>query len=209
MEPEEQRIIDQIFQGIKEEAKSIVDEAHKSAELMLEEQRKLARQKALEEASPILRKAQSETETIRGRVFTDVRKTASWMILSEKQRLVTNVLDEVKDRLRTLSQSEKYVSILEKLIVDAGAVLSGGTLEVLLNERDSTLSLKFDALAKAIDDNTGTKTQLELSDKKIETIGGVQVETFNGRIAMDNTFEGILKRNERNFRFKIVEILFS
>jgi len=209
MEPKVQRIIDQIFLNVKEDAKSIIDEAHKSAKLILEKKRKAAHQKAWEDASPLLRRAQSESETIKGRVFTDVRRTASWMILSEKERLVTSVLNEVKDRLRTLSESEKDVSILEKLIVDAGTVLGGGKLEVMLNEKDSNLPLKFKVLAMDIDEKTGTKTQLQLSDTKIVTIGGVLVEAFNGRISMDNTFEAILKRNEKDFRFKIIEILFG
>ncbi len=73
---------------------------------------------------------------------------------------------------------------------------------VLLNEKDSNLPLKFEVLSMAIDEKTGTKTQLELSDKKLVTIGGVLVEAFNGRISMDNTFEAILKRNEKDSDLK-------
>ena len=208
MEHEAQRIIDKILHDAREKAKSIVKEARKSAEMMLEERRESARQKAGEKASPILKRAESEAEAIREMVLTDARRKVGWMVLSEKERLVTSVLDEVKTKLGALSQSEKYHPILEKMILDAGIALDGGKLEVSLNERDSALSLKFSMLAKAIADKTGKKTQIKLSTEKIEAFGGAVVKTVDGRIVVDNTFEAILKRRERDLRFKIAKILF-
>jgi vacuolar-type H+-ATPase subunit E/Vma4 len=156
----------------------------------------------------MLKKTESDLATIRGTVFTDVRRKASWTVLYEKERLVTNVLDEVKTKLEALSQSKKYISVLETFIVDAGTVLGGGTLEVLLNKRDSTLPLKLNELAKAITEKTEKKTQLKLSKQKIETFGGAVVKTVDDKIVADNTFEAILKRREKELRFKIARILF-
>jgi vacuolar-type H+-ATPase subunit E/Vma4 len=208
MEPEVQDIINQIISDSREKAKSIIKEARKSAKTMLEKQKESAYQKAGEKVSSMLMRAESEAATIRGTVFTDVRRKASWTVLSEKERLVTNVLDEVKTKLEALSQSKKYISILETFIVDAGTVLGGGTLEVLLNKRDSTLPLKLNVLARAITEKTGGKTQLKLSKQKIETFGGAVVKTVDDKIVADNTFEAILKRREKELRFKIARILF-
>jgi vacuolar-type H+-ATPase subunit E/Vma4 len=208
MEPEVPEIINQILRDSREKAKSIIKETRKSAEMMLEKQKESARRKAEEKVSSMLKKTESEVATIRGTVFTDVRRKASWTVLYEKERLVTNVLDEVKTKLEALSQSKKYISILETFIVDAGTVLGGGTLEVLLNKRDSTLPLKLNVLAKAITDKTEKKTQLKLSKQKIETFGGVVVKTGDGKIVADNTFEAILKRREKELRFKIAKFLF-
>lgn len=208
MESEAQGIIEQILNDSREKAKSIVEEAHKSAEIMLEKQRESARRKAGQEVSSMLKRAEGEVEVIKGTVFTEAKRNAGWMILSEKDRLVTTVLDEVKTRLRALTQSGDYVPTLEKIIVDAGTVLSGGTLEVFLNEHDSTLPLKLNILAKAIAKKTGTKTQLKLSKQNIEALGGAVVQTLDGRIVVNNTFEATLKRREKELRLKIVRILF-
>lgn len=208
MEPEVLKIVDQILRDSREKAKSIIKEARKSAGMMLAKQKESARQKAGEKVSSMLKKTESEAKVIRGTVFTDVRRKASWTVLSEKERLVTSVLDEVKTRLKALSKSKKYILILETIIVDAGIVLGGGELEVLLNKRDSTLPLKLSMLAKTIAEKTGTKTQLKLSKQKIETLGGAVVKTLDGRIIVDNTFEAILKRREKELRFKIARILF-
>lgn len=208
MESEVQEIVNQIIRDSREKAKSLVEEARKSAEMMLEKKRDSARRKAGEEVFSMLKRAESEAETIRGTVFTDVRRKASWSVLSEKERLVTGVLNEVKTRLGALSQSKKYISILETLIVDAGTVLGGGALEILLNRRDSTLPLKLNVLAKRIAEKTEKKTQLRLSKQEIENFGGAVVKTVDGRIVADNTFEAIIERREKELRFKIAKILF-
>ncbi|UCE16468.1 MAG: hypothetical protein JSV12_02305 [Candidatus Bathyarchaeota archaeon] len=208
MEPEMLEIVNQILRDSRKKARHIIKETRKSAEMMLEKQKESARRKAGEKVSSMLKKTESEVATIRGTVFTDVRRKASWSVLSEKERLATIVLDEVKTRLRALSQSKKYISILETFIVDAGTVLGGGALEILLNKRDSTLPLKLNVLAKIIAEKTAKKTQLKLSKQKIETFGGAVVKTIDGKIVMDNTFEAILKRREKELRFKIAKILF-
>lgn len=209
MEPEVKRIVDRIVHDARMEAKSILEEVQKSAEMMLEKRKALARQKAGEKASSILKRTESEVKALREMVPTDAKRKAGWMVLSEKERLVTSVFDKVKTKLEVLSRSEKYIPVLEKTILDAGIVLGGGELEVSLNERDSGLPLKFSMLAKAIADKSGKETQITLSKEKNETFGGAVVKTVDGRIVVDNTFEAILKRRERDLRFKISKILFG
>jgi len=207
MESPVQKIVDRILQDARAEAKSIVDEAQRSVEMLLEDRRQSARRKAEEDARSLLRKAENEAEIVRGRVIMDTKRKASWLVLSEKERLVTSVLSEVKNRLGDLQKSEKYISILVKMIVDAGTVLGGGKLEIVLNKYDSSLPLKISRLAEAITETTGVKTQLKLSKQKIKTLGAI-VKTIDGRIVVDSTFEAILRRRERELRFKIARILF-
>jgi vacuolar-type H+-ATPase subunit E/Vma4 len=106
-----------------------------------------------------------------------------------------------------LQKTKEYQPVIEKLIVDAGTVLGGGALEVVLNENDSSLPLKLSKLEKKIAEKTGAKTQLKLSKQQIKAVG-VTVKTSNGKIFVDNTFESILKRRERELRLKIARILF-
>lgn len=208
MESEVQGIIDQILHDARENAESILMEARKSAEMMIEKQKELARQKSKGESSSILKRGEDDAETIRRTIITDAKRTVSWMVLSEKERLVTSVLDEVKTRLRAFSQSENYVPILQKLIVDAGIVLSGEKLEVLLSEQDETLPLELGILTKKIIEKTGKETELMISNKKIKSLGGCVIKTHDGRIVIDNTFSDILKRRERELKFETAKILF-
>lgn len=207
MESDIQRIVDRILQDADKKAESILKEAQKSAEALLENQRQLARQKAAEDERSLSKRAESEVGVIKGRVIADAQRRADWMILSEKERLISNVLSEVKKRLNELSKSEKYVHVLEKMVIDAGIVLGGGELQVALNRDDSSLPLKMNVLGKTITDKTGVKTQLKLSKEKIEAVGAI-IKTADGRVVVDNTFEAILQRREKEIRFKIAKILF-
>ena len=208
MESSTHRIAERILKGAREKAKTIVKDAQKSAELMIENRKQSARLTAEKEASSLLKRAENEAEIIKGKVATDIKKRASWIVLSEKERLVTSVLNEVKNRLVNLQKSEEYLSVLKKLIVDAGEVLGGGAMEVVLNEKDLSLPLKLDALSKKIADRTGVKTKLNFSKQQIKAVG-VIVKTTDGRIFVENTFEAILRRRERELRLKIARILFS
>ena len=208
MESSTNKILDRILNDAKEEAKAMVKEAKKSAEVMLENQRQMALRNAEKEAHYLLRRAENEADIIRGKVTTDVKRRTGWAVLFEKDRLITSVLNEVKSRLVNLQKSEEYLPVLEKLIVDAGIVLSGGTLEVMLNENDSSLPLKPNKLEKKIADGTGVKTRLKISKQQTKAVG-VIVKTVDGKIFVNNTFEAILNRRERELRLKIARILFS
>ena len=203
-----EKITDRILKDAKEDVRTIVKEAQRSAEMMLEKQRHLARLKAEKEVYSLMRRAENEADIIRGKVATDIKRRASWIVLAEKERLVTSVLNEVKERLLNMQKSEEYISFLEKLIVDAGVVLGGGSLEVVLNGNDSSLSLKLGVSENEITDITGVKTRLTISKKQIEAVG-VIVKNVDGRIFVDNTFEAILGRREKELRLKIARILFS
>jgi len=208
VEPDVQRIVDRILKDANERARSIVDEARKSAEMLLESHRGSARQRAVEDGQSLLKKAESEVEAIRGRVIADSKRKAGWLVLSEKENLITSVLNEVKSKLKNLPKSEKYLSTLEKMIIDAGTVLGGGELEVRLNEADSALPWKVNKMAKAITDKTGVKTKLRLSKESIDAVGAV-VRTADNRIVLDNTFEAMLERREKEMRLKIAKIMFG
>ena len=148
MESSTDKIIDRILKDAREEAKTIVKEAKRSAELLIEKRRQSALHNAEKDVYSLLKRAENEAEIIRGKVSTDIKRNASWIVLAEKERLVTSVLNEVKNRLVNLQKSEEYLPVLKKLIVDAGIVLGGGMLEVVLNENDLSLPLKSDTLGK-------------------------------------------------------------
>jgi len=176
--------------------------------MLLEDRRQSALQRAEKDEHSILERAEIETDAVRGRAIADAKRNASWLVLSEKERLVSSVLNEVSRRLQALHKSEEYIPVLEKMIVDAGTVLGGGKLEVVLNEDDLSLPLRMNELAEVTAEKTGVRTQLKLSSERIDA-HGVVVGTPDGRIVLDNTFQAIIKRREKQLRLRISKILFG
>jgi vacuolar-type H+-ATPase subunit E/Vma4 len=202
-------ITEMILEEAKKSAEHILQEAKKSAEDTLEKQKQRGVQKANESAQLVFKKAESEVELNKLRSMANAKIKANWVILSKKETWIDNVLNEAKNKLRILTESKEYIPILEKLIIEAGIILGGKELEVLLNEKDSALSLKLDKLAKEISEKTGVETKLRLAEEKTKVIGGAMLRTANGKIIMDNTFEDILKRREKDIRSKMAKILFK
>jgi vacuolar-type H+-ATPase subunit E/Vma4 len=198
-----------ILDEAKKTAEHIIQEAQKSAEEMLEKQRQLGVQKANELGQVLLKKAESEAELNKLNSMANAKIKANWVILSKKETWIDNVLNEAKNKLKILTQSKKYLPILEKLITEAGIILGGKELEVSMNKQDSTLPVKLDNIAKEISEKTGFKTKLRLSEEKPKVIGGAIVRTANGKVIMDNTFDDILVRREKDLRSEIAKVLFK
>lgn len=202
-------ITEKIFQEAKKRAEEVIKEAQEHLNRKVEEQRRLGIIKANEEAQYLLKKIEAEAENEKQQKIGEAKIKANLIILSKKEQIINAVLDEVKRRLKILTRSEDYISILEKLILNAGIILGGGELEVQLNAHDSKLPLDFNRIAVEIGKKTGIETKLKLSEEKIEVIGGAIVKTNNGKIIVDNTFDDIINRQERILRLKIAKILFE
>jgi len=201
-------ITEMILEEAKNTAEHIIQEAQKSVEETLEKQRRLGVQKADELAQTLFKKVESEAELDKLNSMANAKIEANWVILSKKETWIDNVLYEAKNELRILTQSKKYITILERLITEAGVTSRGKELEVLLNAHDSALPLKLENIAKEISEKTGFKTKLKLSEEKLEVIGGPLVRTADGKVIMDNTFDDILRRREKKLRSEIAKILF-
>src|SRR4030065_2774368 len=202
-------ITEMVLQEAKESAEDIIQEAKKSAEDTLEKQKQVGAQRGNELAQSLLRKAQREAEVDKLSSMANAKIRANWVIVLKKEEMIDKVLQEAKNKLRTLTESKEYIPILEKLIIEGGIILGEKELEVLLNEKDSTLSLKLEKLAKEISEKTGFKTKLRLSEEKIKVIGGAFIRTINGKVIMENTFDDILRRREKDLGSKIAKIMFE
>ena len=202
-------LIEALLSEAHETAEKIIQDAKNTAQSTLEEQRKKGRERAREIVISIDKKAQKESVIIKLRETTSAESKAKWLILEKKHTLIKNVLNQVKDELYTRIKTDKYVYVLENLIVEGGIIVGTPDLEVILNERDSILPLDLDKLAEKIGEKTGIKTKITKSVKKIDAIGGAIIQTTDGKIVMNNTFEGILNNFESEIRFKIAQILFT
>ncbi len=227
-------LIEALLLDAHETAEKIIQDAKKTVQDTLEEQRNKGRERARADVILIEKKAQDELSIIKLRKIASTESKAKKLILEKKHKMIENVLEQVKNELRSLTKTDKYVHILENLIIEGGFIVGAKNLEVLLNEKDSTLQLDYNKMAEKVSENTGRKTKIKKSVKKIETIGGAIIQTTdedkskdfyeknsslklitetnnfgNGKIVMNNTFEGILHNSEIEIRFKIAQILFT
>ena len=155
-------IFSRIIKDAQKEANHIMEKAKKSSNEIIEEQRSSALLDAKKVVDSILMKSDDDSNIISEKISTDIRNQAGWIVLAEKERLINEVLNEVKNKLMRMRNSQEYPKVLEKLIIKGGIVLGGGALEVLINKNDSKLC-NYNELSKEISKKTGVKTKLSLS----------------------------------------------
>lgn len=204
-----QAITGTILLEAKESAEIIISDAQEKAKKLIEKQKQLGTKEANVKRILMLKKATNEIDMERLNKVANSKITSNWIVLSRKEEIISSVIKEAKKRLNELTKSKKYVSILEDLIIKAGIIIADEKIEVLLNEEDSKIPLKFTKLAKKINSNTKTKIELSLSNEKIQVIGGVMLRTHDGRVIMDYSFDDLLKQKQKIIKDKISEILFE
>ena len=185
MEIATEKISKRIIEEANEKAERIMDEAKTKANIIIEDQKNIANKTAKKEIKELIDKSENEAIIIRGRVITDIKRKANWLTLEVKNQLIANVLKEVKKRLFNFQNSMDYIPVLQNLIENAGLVLDGGELEIILNKKDVSKPIKLKEIEKRITKKTGKKTKLIISNQNTNRIG-VIAKIKNGNIFIMN-----------------------
>jgi len=199
------KIVGKIIGDAKEEAARILNEAKSIAASMEEEAKKKADEVVQAEVSKFRQAKEEEVK----RAVMEARIKAKERWLKEREALINQAIDKVKERLARLVGSPDYAKSLEALIEEAAVAIGGGDLLVQLNERDAKLSLDLEGIAKRVKEKTGVDTKIQLSEVKVQCMGGAVVSTRDGSFIYDNTLESRVRRQESALRLTAAKILFA
>jgi V/A-type H+-transporting ATPase subunit E len=121
--------------------------------------------------------------------------------------LVQEVLGEVRTRLEKLAEDpERYFKVLERYVAEAASSLPEGDLVAEMNPRDlHAVRENWERLAE----RAAPGRKLRLAALSEQASGGVMVRTEEGKLRVDNTFEGRLGRMHDQIMSVIMEKLFK
>jgi len=156
-----------------------------------------------EEREEAIAKALAE-RTFRQRVQASELKMQSHLD-RVRWNLVQDVEQRLEERMRRFTHDEpSYGNWLQALIVEAATQIERDLVLVSANARDhQRLFARWDDIVSQL--RPGQKGNL--SEMPIETLGGVLVTSADGRIRVDNTFEGRLTRLRPRVQQVILERL--
>lgn len=122
--------------------------------------------------------------------------------------LVQSVMDNVKQQLHEFHQDPKrYLTIFKKLLSQAVAAMPGEDLVAHINSDDLThFASRWDSL---VVECCGAGAKISLSNEACDCSGGVKLLSASGDVMVDNTFEGIMERRDKELQQLIFERLFS
>lgn len=204
MNPNDQ--IGALEKAIFERAKTLADEHLRQAQRARE--RILAdssdRLRLLEEKEVLLAKNRAEREFRRRVQSSEIRMQSELDQL--RWGLVLSVMEGVKRQLHALqTDDERGLALLKSLLIEAAQAM----------ERDELIARVSDLDHRRVADEWGEKYRdavpgkvIRLSDDPCPCSGGVLVESADGQISVDNTFEGRMARFEADLQRVILERLF-
>lgn len=198
--------VDTLEQAILERAQALAEEqvgqGNRARERILEASSEKLR--LLEDRELLAAKAQSEREYRRLVQASEIRRQAELDGL--RWALVESVMEGVGAALAELSAEEaKYLPVFKALLNEAVNAIGEDEVVATINEIDHRrFAERWDKIVRA----AVPKRRVSLSAEFIACTGGVRVNSKDGRISVDNTFEGRIERLEQELHTLILERLF-
>lgn len=183
-----EKIIEQIKKDSQNEARQILKDAEKRASEILNDAKKEARQ----ESDKILSNGKKESENIKKILISKAQQDAKKEIMQAKGKIIDECFVTAQHELSILDE-QKYKRIVTKLINDGAKKLGKNCTVATSRTTDRQLA-----------ENIGLKIE-----GSVESSGGILLKSSDGRIILNLTFEGILKREKDKIRIKVGRLLFS
>jgi len=204
-------IIRKIIEHGKAEAEKIIKDAEVRAKQILESARAEAYREAAERVNSIKSDAEVRAAMIRHTAATKAKIMHRLKMLEEKNRMIEDVFKVAWEELAKFTRTDRYLEVLKNLILEAALSIGGGRLRIVIPQHHGAVIEKINLqdLAKIVEERTGNKTDFEVTIEPLNVSGGVIVETLDGRIMFDNTFEGRMKRMRKDIVREVGLILFS
>ena len=197
-------LAEDILKEAEEKAATIIKEAKEQANAIID----AARINAEEEEKRKLAEATAKGQQIYREILAQAKVEAKKEILKKKELLIKEAFKEAEERLRKHSLAAEYKEDLIRITVNACKKLDATDVVITANQRDlKTLKSSKETIERELE-RGNRKIKISFGEP-IQTAGGVRVKTADGRIEVDETFEGIIQKQFELLRVKVAKILFE
>ncbi len=183
-----EKIIEQIKKDAQKKVKEILIEAEKQAKNLSND----SRQEAEEKAEKVLSDGRKQSEKLRKILVSKADQDTKKEIMNAREKIIEECFIKAHHKLSTLSEKE-YKETVAFLMRDGSKKLGGECTVIISRDAD-----------KKIAENMGLKVT-----GNVESSGGIILQSNDGRVTLDHTFDGILKREKDKIRIMVGKLLFS
>jgi vacuolar-type H+-ATPase subunit E/Vma4 len=182
-----EKIIEQINKDTKKEISQILNEAEKQANSILQS----ANEQIIKETEKILADGKIQSENIKKIQISKATQDMKREIMNAREKIIDDCFLKAHHKLTTLGD-HRYKAIVRKLMKEGYKKLGKGCTVIISRPVDKIIAkdLGFEV--------TGST----------ESSGGIIITSRDGRIILDNTFDGILNREKEKIRIKVGMLLF-
>jgi V/A-type H+-transporting ATPase subunit E len=183
-----EKIINQIEIDTDKEVKKILNEAKKQAEIIMKNEQK----KAEIQSEIIISNGVKKSDSIKQIIISKENQLAKKSITKTKEKIIEKCFTDAFNKFKNLPEE-----IYEKRV--------NNYIKKGINKIGNDCSVK---ISKEIDKKITKKFGLKLIGQ-VNSIGGIILISNDGKVTLDYTIEGIIKREKDRIRIKIGKILFK
>jgi V/A-type H+-transporting ATPase subunit E len=183
-----ERIIAQIKKDSEKQIEKILKDAKSQARDIIQNANKEAELEAKKIENECIVVSENNKKIMISKANQDSKKE----IMNAREKIIEDCFTKAHSELSKL-KGNSYTKIVKKLVKDGCEKLGKNCVVMISREED-----------KKIAEDLGLKVE-----GKVESSGGVLLKSSNGKITLDHTFDGILKREKDKIRIEIGKLLFS
>ncbi len=200
--PPADKDIERLSQAVMGEASADAEKIRSEAQAKAEAIRQKAREEAEAAAQDILKRAELEAERIHRQGLASAELKARLLNLDHREKLLQSVFDAARQQLSTVQQWKDYDQVALQLLREALVHLGADAAQIRADSttREYLTQPVLEALSKEL------SVQLSVAEPLPQGLG-IVVETRDGRMHYDNTFETRLSRLQSSLRAAVNHIL--
>jgi len=199
-----QLIVEDILEEAKSKAADIISSAKKEAKTRIA----ATRISLKEEEESETKAARAQGKQIYEEMLAEGRMRARRELLQKREELIKGVLAAAEKELRTHASSDKYEKELLNMTVRACKKLGQNKVAIRANRRD--LKALERSKGQILQELGGAEKGASVSfGEPIHAIGGAIVGAADGKVEIDETFDGKMRREFEFIRVKVAKILFE
>jgi vacuolar-type H+-ATPase subunit E/Vma4 len=190
-------MLDALEQDGKEACQKILSDARAEAKRIIEE----IEEAGAEREKALLAETKKKLEKERSKAFKKSNFSVNKIITEKKEELIETLFNKLEDDIKAKLTSSDSPDIFKKLAVEAIACLKTSQKEIIVsvNKKD------IDSAKKVLGE---LNVQYSIDDG-LDTVGGLKVKSFDGKIAVDNTFESRANKAKQLLKSEINNLLFG
>jgi len=201
-----QVLAEEIRKMAEEEARRVIENAKREVEKIIEDARRQAEEMRERKMTQVIKEMRQKLLKEYAQVKIELKKE----YLLKKKEIFDNILRELRERLqkRSVEGDEMYIRGLKNLIEEALLNMDSDDVVLYVLPKDQEIVKEvLPEITKKVERKRGKKMKIRIARLNGDYIGGVIVQSVNGREYYNNTLDSRIKVIEEDLFRIIMEII--
>ena len=193
---------EEIRKAAEEEARKVIENAKREVEIIIENAKRRAEELRRQKIAQVTKEIRQKLLKEYAQIKIELKKE----YLLKKNEIFNNVLRELREKLqkRSLERDEVYVKGLRNLIEEALLNVDSDDVVLYVLPKDQEIVREMlPNIIKEVEKKKRRKIRIKIADLKGNYIGGIIVQSVDGREYYNNTLDSRVRLIEEEL-FKIV-----